>query len=123
MERSDARSGKLQHLTDLVEAQRKALGAQELNIIMLATHIVALINKLPKRMQDDDDVRQAAEFALSMDIGEKILEFHARTGTPLQATSVEITDETAAGDGNPRLVGGSKAIQAAERKRIASKKK
>ena len=123
MERSDARSGKLQHLTDLVEAQRKAIDAQDINIIMLATHIITLINKLPKPMQDDDDVVEAAEFALSQDIGEKVLAYHGRTGIPLQASSVKILKDGAPSDGIPRLVGGSKAIQAAEKKRVTSKKK
>ncbi len=113
----------VQRLQELVEAQRKTVGAQEINIIMLATHIIDLINGLPKRMQDDPHVRDAAEFALSLDIGEKILGFHSRTGIPMQVTAVEVTADDAPRDGIVRFIGGSEAIQSAERKRLDKKSK
>lgn len=56
-----------QHLLPLVEAQRQTIKAQEVNLIMLSTYLVDVINALPTKLRNEERIKAAAQFVLGMD--------------------------------------------------------
>lgn len=56
-----------QHLLDVVEAQRQTIKAQEVNLIMLSTYLVDVINVLPTKLRNEERIKAAAQFVLGMD--------------------------------------------------------
>lgn len=62
--RSDGRIGQIQHLTEMADAQRKTIAAQDVNIIMLQAYLLEMINAMPKGMRSDERVKIATKFAL-----------------------------------------------------------
>lgn len=56
-----------QRLQEMVDALRKIISAQEVNLIVLSTYLVDVINALPQKLRNEDRIQAAAKFVLGLD--------------------------------------------------------
>jgi hypothetical protein len=81
----------VQRLQELVEAQRKALSAQDVTAIVLATYLVDVINALPRKLRSEDRIKAAAQFVLGLGDDVEAQQGMLQLDTPVATETVKAT--------------------------------